>query len=175
MSALLQMTGPVADLVYRIRAIPQPGTEAVVTGFGMTVGGGFNALAAARAAGMEAIMGGSVGTGPFGDLCANALAERGIALARPRHVARDQGCCTVLLEPDGERSFVAWPGAEGQITAPALEAINVGAVSWVMLSGYTLHYPFGAGPACRCDRRRGGPVEIRARMGGHFRCGCGNR
>lgn len=141
MPRLMQMTGPVIDLVYRVRAVPASGEEAVVTSFEMTVGGGFNALAAARAAGIEATMGGTLGTGPFGYTAAAALGDRDIACARPPIPDHDQGCCTVMLEPDGERSFIAWPGAEGRITAEALATIDLAHVDWVMVSGYTLHYP----------------------------------
>lgn len=140
-ATLLQMTGPVMDIVYRVRALPQSGQEAVVTGFEMSPGGGFNALVAARAAGMDAALGGSLGTGPLASVVRAALAEHGISLARAPLDGHDQGCCTVLLEPDGERSFVAWPGAEGEITAQALALIDLAPISWVMLSGYTLHYP----------------------------------
>ncbi|WP_172327416.1 PfkB family carbohydrate kinase [Mangrovicoccus sp. HB161399] len=140
MGALLQMTGPVLDLVYKVRALPRRGEEAVVTGFSACPGGGFNALAAARAAGMEARLGGSLGTGPMASVIAAQLAVLGIACARPPVADHDQGCCTVLLEPDGERSFVGFPGAEGEIAAGALAAIDLAGVSWVMVSGYSLHY-----------------------------------
>lgn len=140
MARLLQMTGPVVDLVYKVREFPRSGQEAVVTGFAMLPGGGFNAMVAARAAGMEVSLGGSLGQGPFADAVAGAMAEHGISIARPRTTA-DQGCCTVLMEPDGERSFVAAPGAEGQITATDLAAIDLSDIDWVMISGYTLHYP----------------------------------
>ncbi|WP_138465847.1 PfkB family carbohydrate kinase [Poseidonocella sp. HB161398] len=145
MGALLQMTGPVMDLVYKVRALPRRGEEAVVTGFALCPGGGFNAMAAARAAGMEAALGGSLGTGPMAATLAQALAEQGIACARPALPDRDQGCCSVLVEPDGERSFVGFPGAEGEVTADALAAIDLSGTGWVMASGYSLHYPGARG------------------------------
>lgn len=141
MPCLMQMTGPVLDMIYRVAAIPRSGAEARVTGFSTSVGGGFNALAAARAAGIDATLGGSLGTGPVAGVVAEALSAAGIARARPSLTGRDQGCCTVLVEPDGERTFIAWPGAEGQIPARALDDIDLGGIDWVMLSGYTLHYP----------------------------------
>lgn len=141
MSLLLQMTGPVMDLTYNVRAIPASGAEAEVTGFAMVVGGGFNAMAAAHAAGMAVRLGGSIGTGPLAGIVAERLKELGIDCARPAVAGHDQGCCTVLLEPDGERSFVGYPGAEGQITASDLAKIELSDVTHVMLSGYTLYYP----------------------------------
>ena len=141
MSLLLQMTGPVMDLTYHLRALPASGTEAEVTGFAMAPGGGFNAMAAARAAGMAVRLGGTLGSGPFAGIVAARLADLGIAPARPPLAGLDQGCCTVLLEPDGERSFIAFPGAEGHVAPGDLAAIDLAGVSHVLLSGYTLHYP----------------------------------
>lgn len=109
MSHLLQLTGAVIDMVYAVRALPRSGFEADVTDFMMTPGGGFNAPVAARAAGMQTSMGGSLGTGPLSDMVAAALDAKGITLARPRLPDRDQGCCTVMVEPDGERTFLASP------------------------------------------------------------------
>lgn len=140
MARLLQMTAPVVDLVYNVDAIPRSGQEANVTGFALTPGGGFNAMVAARIAGMEVSLGGTLGQGPFADACAAALTAHGIDIARPPLSGVDQGCCTVMLEPDGERSFVSAPGAEGVIQPADLDAIDLDAVDWVMLSGYTLHY-----------------------------------
>lgn len=141
MSHLLQLTGAVIDMVYAVRALPRSGFEADVTDFMMTPGGGFNAPVAARAAGMQTSMGGSLGTGPLSDMVAAALDAKGITLARPRLSDRDQGCCTVMVEPDGERTFLASPGAEGHITTAALDQIDLAPITHVTLSGYTLIYP----------------------------------
>ncbi|MBU2961301.1 ribokinase [Citreicella sp. C3M06] len=141
MSLLLQLTGPVVDMIYNVRALPPSGGEAEVSGFSMAPGGGFNAMVAARAAGMAVRLGGSLGSGPMAAMVAAELQARGISLARPALKDRDQGCCTVLLEPDGERSFISFPGAEGDISRAALDQIDLSAVSHVMLSGYSLHYP----------------------------------
>ena len=140
MSALLQMTGPVVDLLYQVAALPRSGEEAVVTGFAMAPGGGFNAMVAASRAGMPALCGGSVGTGPFSEVVMAGLQAEGIACARPRDPARDTGCCTVLIEPSGERTFVAAEGAEGHMTDTELAGIDLAPVSHVMVSGYTLLY-----------------------------------
>ncbi|MCR8723493.1 PfkB family carbohydrate kinase [Frigidibacter sp. ROC022] len=140
MGRLIQMTGPVVDLVYYVRALPERGQEAEVTGFDMTSGGGFNAMAAARAAGQSVVLGGSLGTGPMADRVALDLDALGISLARARLTDVDQGCCTVLLEPDGERTFISYPGAEGHATAEALSGVSLDGVTQVLMSGYSLHY-----------------------------------
>lgn len=146
MARLFQITAPVLDLVYKVRALPASGEEAVVTGFAMSPGGGFNAMVAARAAGIEVTLAGSLGTGPFASVVAHELARHGIALARASVAQADQGCCVVLIEPDGERSFIASPGAEGTIGPADLAGVVVQDGDWVLLSGYTLFYP-GSGKA----------------------------
>lgn len=140
MGRLMQMTGPVIDLVYHVRALPLRGKEAEVTGFTMTTGGGFNAMAAARAAGQSVVLGGSLGTGPMADRVAMDLDAQGITLARARLAEVDQGCCTVLLEPDGERTFIGYPGAEEHVTAEALAGISLDGITQVLMSGYSLYY-----------------------------------
>jgi len=140
MGVMLQMTAPVVDMVYSVRALPVSGGEAEVTDFCVTPGGGFNAMAAARAAGMDVRLGGSLGEGPMASIVRAKLDEVGIALGRDPLSGIDQGCCTVLLEPNGERSFVGYPGAEGRIVPEDLARLKLDDVETVLLSGYSLHY-----------------------------------
>ena len=37
---LIQLSGVVVDLTYRVEALPTPGHEAIVTGFSISAGGG---------------------------------------------------------------------------------------------------------------------------------------
>lgn len=140
MSALLQMSGPVVDLIYRVTALPVSGEEAEVEDFMLSPGGGYNAMVAARQAGMMVRCGGSVGTGPLAQIVRTGLERYGIDTPRPVDPAHDQGCCTVLIEPSGERSFVASEGAEGYLTGADLAALPLAGCGWILVSGYTLHY-----------------------------------
>ena len=74
-----------------------------------------NAMVAARRMGMAVAFGGTLGTGAFADRIAAALAGEGIDILRPRLAGRDQGCCTVLIDDAGERSFIASEGADGVV------------------------------------------------------------
>ena len=140
MSVILQMTAPVVDMIYKVRALPVSGQEEAAESFAMEVGGGFNAMAAARAAGADVRLGRRLGTGPLSDTVATRLDERGIGTMEGRLPGLDQGCCVVLLEPGGERSFVSYPGAEGTIRPADLAGLDLPDVSHVLLSGYVLHY-----------------------------------
>ncbi len=138
---LLQMSGVVADLLYQVEAVPAAGEEAIVNGFSITPGGGFNAMVAAKRAGMMVFYGGSIGSGPFANIIREGLNTEGIPFLRAQDLMRDQGCCTVMIDPQGERTFVASDGAEGHVTAEDLEQISFTEFNWTLLSGYTLHYP----------------------------------
>ncbi len=61
---LVQLSGVVVDITYRVQALPAPGHEAIVTGFSISAGGGFNAMVAARRMGLHTAYGGTPGTAP---------------------------------------------------------------------------------------------------------------
>jgi len=140
MTRLVQLSGVIMDHVYRVQFVPAPGGEAVVHSASLTPGGGFNAMVAARRMGMAVAFGGTLGTGAFADRIAVALAGEGIDILRPRLADRDQGCCTVLIDDAGERSFIASEGADGVVTDADLVALPLRAEDWLLLSGYALLY-----------------------------------
>lgn len=140
MTRLVQLSGVVMDHVYRVAAVPAPGTEAVVHSATLLPGGGFNAMVAARRMGLDVAYAGTLGEGAFADRIALALAEEGIALLRPRLAGTDQGCCTVLIDDVGERTFVYLEGADGLVTDADLAGLPLGADDWCVLSGYALLY-----------------------------------
>ena len=137
---LLQMSGVVADLLYEVEAVPAAGEEAIVNGFSIAPGGGFNAMVAAKRAGMMVFYGGSIGSGPFAKIIREGLNTEGIPFLRAQDLTRDQGCCTVMIDLQGERTFVASDGAEGHVTPEDLAQISFGEFDWTLLSGYALHY-----------------------------------
>ncbi|MCB6176720.1 PfkB family carbohydrate kinase [Rhodobacter sp. Har01] len=140
-SRLIQLSGVIVDLLYRVEAVPAPGTEAQVRGgCRMTAGGGFNAMVAARRFGVRVGYAGSLGTGPLADVVSAALAAEGIDILRPRLAGQDQGCCTVLVDDSGERTFIAAEGADGQIAEADLAALTPAPEDWFLLSGYALSY-----------------------------------
>jgi sugar/nucleoside kinase (ribokinase family) len=136
---LLQLSGVVIDLIYRVQAVPTAGGEALVHDMVLTPGGGFNAMVAARRAGMRVSCAAPCGTGPLADMAREGLQAQGIAVLGGRG-AQDQGCCTVLIDDAGERTFIAKEGAESAITATGLAQINSAIYDWIMLSGYALVY-----------------------------------
>lgn len=136
---LIQLSGVVVDHIYRVEAVPAPGTEAVVHAAWLAAAGGFNAMVAARRMGMAVAYGGTLGTGPFADLAARAMEAEGITLLRARLPGEDQGCCTVIVDRTGERCFLYLPGADGIVSSADLALIPQD--EWLLLSGYGLEYP----------------------------------
>jgi len=137
---LVQISGAIADLIYRVEAVPVAGQEAIVHGATMAAGGGFNAMVAARRFGMDVVYGGTLGSGPFADMVAKALDDEGIVRLRPRLESCDQGSCVVLVDGHGERTFIASQGADGIVSVADLARLDLRAGDWVLLSGYALYY-----------------------------------
>ncbi|WP_166418909.1 PfkB family carbohydrate kinase [Cochlodiniinecator piscidefendens] len=137
---LLQLSGVIADIIYAVNEVPSSGEEAIVTGFEIAPGGGFNAMVAARRAGINVGYAGSVGTGPFAQIVIDGLLAEDIAILRSPEPQCDQGCCTVLIDTHGERTFIASGGSEEHVSEDALIGVENKDFGWALLSGYALHY-----------------------------------
>ena len=86
---------------------------------GPHVGGGLNALVAARRMGAEAVSLSPIGEGPHASLIEQALAREGIVDAGPRVEGVDNGFCVALIDSRAERTFISTRGAETMTPANA--------------------------------------------------------
>ena len=129
------------DVVLKISALPQRAGDALASEKLVTTGGGFNAMSAAARHHMPVTYAGRLGVGPFSELAITTLERERILAPIARNVDLDAGICVVLLEPDGERSFVTSPGAEATLRANDLDALGVRARDYVLVSGYNVMYP----------------------------------
>jgi sugar/nucleoside kinase (ribokinase family) len=141
MIRLVHAGSAVVDYVYRIDALPQPGTEKVAASYDRVAGGGFNMMVAASRTGMQVVFAGQHGTGPSGDFLRAAFAVENIETLSPPSPLLDSGNCVVLVSTDAERTFVSWPGAEGMLSENELAGIALKPGDWIFTSGYTLSYP----------------------------------
>ena len=107
------------DLAVRGEALPAPGGDVWAIDEGMHVGGGFNALVAARRMGAEAVSLSPIGEGPHASLIEQALAREGIVDAGPRVEGVDNGFCVALIDSRAERTFISTKGAETMTPASA--------------------------------------------------------
>lgn len=131
----------IADIRLEVPHLPARGGDVIGSAATVTAGGGFNILSAAARQGLTAIFAGRHGTGPYGDCIRAECAREGIAtLLRPAPDG-DSGFCLVMVEPDGERSFVSSPGVEAKLGGRRLTDLPLGPADTVFVSGYDLAYP----------------------------------
>ena len=110
---------------------------------GTHVGGGFNALVAARRMGAEAISLSPIGAGPHASMIEAALAREGIVDAGPRVDGVDNGFCVAMIGHDAERTFISTKGAETMAPETAwadfVRTMNPGDVLYI--DGYLMDHP----------------------------------
>ena len=131
------------DLAVRGEALPSPGGDVWAIDEGMHVGGGFNALVAARRMGAEAVSLSPIGEGPYSSLIQAALAREGITDLGPRIAGIDNGFCIAFTDRTGERTFISTKGAETMAPASAwadfVRTMRPGDVLYI--DGYLMDHP----------------------------------
>jgi sugar/nucleoside kinase (ribokinase family) len=137
-SRLLHLGNVVIDVVLAIPALPERGGDVLASATTATAGGGFNVMAAAARQGLPVAYAGALGTGPFAELAAAALAAEGIEVLQAPHPDLDTGVVISLVEAGGERTFVTGPGAEARLRAEDLARVVASPADAVYLSGYGL-------------------------------------
>ena len=131
------------DLAVRGDTIPGPGGDVWAVDEGMHVGGGFNALVAARRMGAEAVSLSPIGSGPHSSLIQAALEHEGITDLGPRIAGIDNGFCIAFTDRTGERTFISTKGAETMSPASAwadfVRTMHPGDVLYI--DGYLMDHP----------------------------------
>ena len=131
------------DLAVRGEVLPSPGGDVWAIDEGMHVGGGFNALVAARRMGAEAISLSPIGDGPYSSLIQAALEREGITDLGPRVTGTDNGFCIAFTDRTGERTFISTKGAETMAPASAwadfVRMMHPGDVLYI--DGYLMDHP----------------------------------
>jgi ribokinase len=129
------------DVTVDVPALPGRGGDILATGARTVAGGGFNLAAAVARQGVRCVYAAPHGTGRYGEVIRSALSAEQIETAFGARTGGDSGFCVVLVEPDGERTFVTAPGVEAAMTADDLAAVPLRAGDLVSVSGYDLVYP----------------------------------
>lgn len=131
------------DLAVRGEALPAPGGDVWASDEGMHVGGGFNALVAARRMGAQAVSLSPIGHGPYSLLIQQALQRAEITDAGPRIDGVDNGFCIAFTDQSGERTFISTRGAETRAPASAwadfTATMRPGDVLYI--DGYLMDHP----------------------------------
>jgi ribokinase len=143
---LISVGSIIADIRVEAPHLPPRGGDVLASAATLAAGGGFNILAAAARQGLPTLFAGRHGNGPYGECIRSALAHEGVGLLLPSDAEGDTGFCLVIVEPDGERSFITSPGVEARLGPRALQDIPLCAGDAIFVSGYDLAYP-SLGPA----------------------------
>jgi ribokinase len=132
------------DVVLSVAALPPRAGDIRAVEQLVTTGGGFNAMSAATRHHLQTVYAGRLGTGPFSETAMTSLVGERIGMPIDVNRELDNGVCVVLVEPDGERTFVTAPGAEGRLRFSDLDALEVLDGDYVLVSGYNVMYPSSA-------------------------------
>ena len=128
----------VADVVGRpLRAVPDSGRLVLVDEMGLHIGGcAANAAIALALLGLPVEVIGRVGADPFGDFLTSQLKQHGIGT---HGVSRDPEVGTsatmVLVDPDGERRFVHYIGANACLQLEDIDQAMIRSASILHVGG----------------------------------------
>ncbi|WP_233565150.1 PfkB family carbohydrate kinase [Micromonospora musae] len=131
----------VVDVVMYLPRLPEVGGDVLASGSRITAGGGLNVMVSAARQGLPVAYAGLHGTGPFGDLAREQLAQAGIEVVQPALPDVDTGFSVALIDPTGERTFATSVGAEARLGAADLARVDLRPGDVVYVSGYSLAYP----------------------------------
>jgi sugar/nucleoside kinase (ribokinase family) len=126
------------DVVVRIPHLPTPGTDTPATVSSHGGGAGANVAAWLGHRGHRVTMVGRVGDDDLGRAAVESLSRQGVdprVTTDPHHAT---GTCIVLVTPDGERTLMPDPGANGQLAPGDLPDDAFQRGGHLHVSGYTL-------------------------------------
>lgn len=131
------------DVVINVDKLPCTAEDVVVYGQKMALGGcAFNAFSIAHALGEPSVLFSPVGTGAFGDFVRKGLASEGVEVLVENDVM-ENGCCYCYVEPDGERTFVSYHGADYHYEPEWFDALDMDAIDAVYVCGLEIEDPTG--------------------------------
>ena len=107
----------------------------------ISVGGGGSAANTAAwlaAGGEQVVYVGRVGADPLGSAATALLTASGVGVRVAVDASRPTGTCVVLVSPDGERSMVPDPGANGEWSLADVPTDLWGPATHLHVSGYAL-------------------------------------
>ncbi len=161
MPRIVSVGNVVVDLLLDLPALPAAGDDVTATSSGVSAGGSFNTLVAARRQGLNAVYAGAHGTGPFGDTARAALAAERIEVLQSPITDADTGWDVAITDASGERTFLTTIGAEARLDADALRRIQLVPGDVLHVSGYAFaRSPSGEALATWVPAVPGGVIVI---------------
>lgn len=143
MKKVLVAGSAVVDVVIHVDHLPKRGEDINVYGQDMSLGGcAYNVSDCLRHFQVPFIPFYPVGTGVYGDFVRARLKERGIVSAAPSP-SSGNGCCYCLVEPDGERTFICYHGAEYRFEPGWFDTLDASGIDSVYICGLEVEEPTG--------------------------------
>ncbi len=137
------------DLTLCIPRIPDPDEKVRVDAIAEAPGGVVtNAAVAAARAGTQVRLLVSLGSDPASETFLTSLSETGLSL----EVRRGQGVlcrATILLDRNGEKRLLLYPGQSMYPTAAQVERVDLANVGWVHTAAYDIAAAAGLAQRCR--------------------------
>ena len=135
MGKLLFIGVTCADVIINVDSLPATAQDVVVYGQQMSLGGcAFNAFAIAHALDVPSVLFSPVGTGAFGDFVRRGLQAEGVPVM-VENPEQENGCCYCFVEPDGERTFVAYHGADYLYRPEWFDALDMDDIDMIYVCG----------------------------------------
>ena len=114
------------DLVARVERFPHPGETLTGSDHIVAAGGkGANQALAARRMGADVVFIGATGNDAFADLALAHLRRDGVSLDHAVRTKGSTGLAFITVDSYGENQIVLSPGANGKLTAAALDQLTV--------------------------------------------------
>lgn len=105
-----------ADLIIPVRYLPQPGETVLGGDYILLPGGkGANQALAARRAGSEVVLAGSIGRDPFASIALGLIHSSGVDTTLVHESAQPTGCAAIMVSVGGENAIAVSPGANSDI------------------------------------------------------------
>ena len=133
----------VADIILQVPSLPKQGEDLHIQSQTMSLGGcAYNVAHILHHYKIPFLACMPVGTGIYGDFVYQELSKAGIHSIFPR-TNHANGCCYCFVEPNGERTFLSYHGAEYQITSQAMSLLHQYPISTIYLCGLELEEATG--------------------------------
>ena len=134
MKQTLVIGSTVVDVLLDIPFIPRPGEDVNVTASEYRIGGcAFNVYKTLTLFDSPALLCSPVGSGVFGRMVREYLEKEGL---KPFvSLEKENGCCYCLVEPDGERSFLSYHGAEYLFSRSWMSNVDMDKIDSIFICG----------------------------------------
>lgn len=137
---VLVMGGLIQDLYFNVDRFPPRGMDSLITKKNMTPGGcALNVAVALSNLGLDPYIVAAIGNSAADRALADYLRQRSLSDACIRVEEHgDTGFCVILVEEDGERTFLTYKGVEGTFRESMIPEHLLRQTSYVYLTGYYL-------------------------------------